>query len=91
MTIKEYVKKYGMQMEVDHLKLYQSVDIDFINSEGMEDETQFDIANAATKSGIAELNDLFKQFCKENGFKTNTVTGITIVKSANTRKELETE
>lgn len=42
--------------------------IGFINDDGAEDETQFE--NVRT---LRELSDLFRDFCKENGFKTNTV------------------
>lgn len=89
MTIKECIKKYGWQTEVSGpLKRFQSVDIDFVNSDGLEDETQFDISGAGTAEGIKKLTDLFSGFCKENGFKTNSVTSVTIVHVADTRHEL---
>lgn len=42
--------------------------IGFINSDGAEDETELDAYN------LAELAELYSDFCKENGFKQNTVT-----------------
>ena len=42
--------------------------IGFINTDGQEDETEFDAYN------IAELEELYRVFCKENGFRQNTVT-----------------
>ena len=41
--------------------------IGFINTDGQEDETEFDAYN------IAELEELYRVFCKENGFRQNTV------------------
>lgn len=89
MTIYGCIEKYGWQSEVSgHLKKYQLVDIDFVNSNGKDDETQFLIMGAGEKRGAGELTELFAQFCKENGFKDNTVTSITIVAAADTCKEL---
>ena len=89
MNIQECLKKNGLQMEVDELKRYQMVDIDFINSDGKEDETQFSVSFIGTKAGEEELTQLFSDFCKENGFKTNTVQSITVVASADKWSELE--
>ena len=88
MNIRECLKKNGWQIEVDYLGRYQSVDVDFINSDGNEDETQFDICGALTKAGEKELVDLYSDFCKENGFKTNTVISVTVVASADAMEEL---
>lgn len=41
---------------------------------GMEDETQFESVKT-----LEELSDLFRDFCKENGFKKNTVTYVEAV------------
>lgn len=43
--------------------------IGFINDDGDEDQTQFENVRS-----IQELIDLFADFCKDNGFKTNAVT-----------------
>lgn len=88
MNIKTCLKKKGLQIEVSSLGVWNSVDISFINSDGMEDETQFDVMFAGTKAGNEELAALYKDFCKENHFPTNTVQSVTIVKSARTYAEL---
>lgn len=89
MTIRECIKKNGWQIEVaGPLKRFQSVDIDFVNSDGLDDETQFDISGAGTTSGIQRLSELFSVFCKENGFKTNSVMSIAIVHVADTKEKL---
>jgi len=41
--------------------------IGFINTDGQDDETEFDAYN------MADLETLFRDFCKENGFRQNTV------------------
>lgn len=89
MDIKQCIAKKGLQIEVDTFKRWQSVDIDFINSEGKEDEVQFDLMNVGNKKGISVLSNLFAVFCKENGFKTNTVQSVTVVKSADSFEGLE--
>lgn len=88
MTIKECVKGKGLRSEVSEFKRFQSVDIDFINSDGIIDETQFDISGAGTKGGIIELAILFKDFCQENNFKQNTVVSVTVVSAADSLEEL---
>ena len=52
----------------------QKYNIGFINSDGMEGETQFESVKT-----LKELSDLFRDFCKENGFKINTVTYVEAV------------
>lgn len=42
--------------------------IGFINTGGQEDETELDGYN------MMELEELYRDFCKENGFRQNTVT-----------------
>ena len=46
-------------------KTYQ---IGFVNSNGTEDETEFDNVH-----GLRELDKLYTTFCKENAFALNTV------------------
>lgn len=89
MTLNECIKKRGLQIEVGSLKVWQSVDVCFINSNGQEDETQFDVKHIGTKPGNDELEELFNTFCNENGFSNSTVQSITVVKSANSYEELE--
>lgn len=89
MNISRYIKKNGLQLEnVDALKVYQTVDIDFINSDGKEDETQFDVKEITTPAGQKELAELFKDFCIENNFSPNTVTAVTVTRTANLMEEL---
>lgn len=89
MNVKEWIKKNGLQMEVHDLKRHQVVDIGFINSDGNEDETEFNVSSIGTKAGVNELSQLFAHFCKENKFKTNTVISVIVVKSTDSFKELE--
>lgn len=92
MTIHECIKKkHGWVSEVGELKRFQTVDICFINAEGKEDETEFDICGAGTNVGMTELEELYKNFCHEIAIKTNTVIGVYIVAAADTKKELEGE
>lgn len=53
-------------------------DIDFINNEGETDETQFTVSGSQ-KQMANELDELFREFCRENGFANNQVTSITFV------------
>lgn len=86
MTIKQYIKKYGWEIECNPQRCrVMSVDIGFINDEKREDETEFDIM--AYDEG--ELSDLFKDFCRENGFPQNTVTYVCVVQMADSMEELE--
>ena len=73
MTVKQCIKENGWIVEAAVLRRFQSVDIAFINEEGREDETQFDISGACTDAGAEELSSLYDMFCKENGIKNNTV------------------
>ncbi len=82
MNIKECLKQYGLQREVDDFKTFQSVDIDFFDKNGEMQEVQFDIEHVETAAGQEKLCRLFADFCKENGYKTNTVISVTVVKSA---------
>ena len=76
MTFREFIKKNGWQAECDTSKAKRmSIDIDFLNPNKEEDETQFDIAAFDVK----ELATLFADFCKENKFALNTVTNVVIV------------
>ena len=52
-------------------RYHRTYNIGFINSDGLEDETQFDDIKS-----IKELGELFSGFCEENGFQKNTVTYI---------------
>lgn len=85
MTIRQCIKKNGWQLECETEGCRaMSVDVDFFNGT-TNDETQFDI----TAYNADELAELFKEFCKENGYPYNRVTSITIVKAAGTMDELQ--
>ena len=58
---------------------YWNFNIDFINNEGHLDQTQLDVMPYkfdAVRRKCKELNELWREFCKENGFKQNSITGI---------------
>lgn len=82
MNIHGFLQQYGLQREVDDFKTFQSVDIDFFDKNGEMQEVQFDVEHAETAAGQEKLCSLFADFCKENGYKTNTVISVTVVKSA---------
>lgn len=82
-TIKQVYKENGIDSEGVPMSRSMTdavYNIGFINSNGNEDETQFDIHGTRTiKETLDELTELFKDFCKENGYKTNKVRYITYV------------
>lgn len=85
MTVRQYIRKYGWQIECEpNACRAMSVDIGFMDPDGRDDETQFDIAAYDER----ELSGLFDGFCKENHFRRNTVIGITIVQTADTMEDL---
>ncbi len=88
MTIKQCIKENGWIMRVTELKRFQSVDVAFINNEGREDETEFDISGAHTDAGAKELTTLYNVFCRENGMKNNTVLAVIVAHSADIYEEL---
>lgn len=55
MNVKECIKKNGLQMEVTELKRHQIVDISFINPDGNEDETEFNVSKSRSKRTIAAI------------------------------------
>jgi len=61
---------------------YWNVNINFINNEGQEDQTQFDIFPYQfdyVQRRCDALNELWKEFCKENRFNHNSITSIELV------------
>lgn len=88
MTVKQCIKENGWIDKIAVLRRFQSVNIAFINVEGREDETQFDISGACTDAGAKELSDLYDMFCKENGIKNNTVMAVSVMESANAFEDL---
>ena len=78
-VIKEYCEKLCPGIIPTDEYGYWNINVQFINSEGVEDETQFDIKPYYFDYGVGkceELVELWKEFCKENGFKQNSVLGI---------------
>ena len=56
-----------------------NINVAFINPDGSEDETQFDVRPSHFDHVIGkcdELAKLWKGFCKENGFRQDSVTEI---------------
>lgn len=85
MTIKQFLKQHGWQMECDaKIGRAMSVAIGFLDANGKEDETQMDI-HAYDEQ---ELSRLFMDFCRENEFPTDTVTYVLIVQIADTMDKL---
>ena len=89
MDIKEAIKIYcknrpknlGFCIPTDELG-YWNINVDFLNCDNKEDQTQFDIKPTSFDYGIGkcnELMELWKDFCKENSFKQNSVLSISIV------------
>ena len=91
MTINDCIKKNGIQVDCDHPigTRWGEVTVAFENSQtGSYDETSFDVSDPLTNDGNHELGVLFKDFCKENQIKSNTVTAIILTKAAETYEEL---
>ena len=89
MTLKECIKKHGLQTEVSEFYRWSAVDINFLHSDGSEDETQFDVMFIGTKNATEELSQLYKDFCQENHFPVNTVQSVTVIKSVPFYKNLQ--
>lgn len=90
MKISEIFKKGEVVSYVNKIKRYSAVNIDFINRKGVEDQTQLDVENnILTKAGVKELEDLWESLSEEFNAAKNSVTGITIVASAQTKEQLE--
>ena len=84
-NMKEAVKSFSKEVAVVFASCiiptneegYWPITVDFINSDGNEDETQFDILPYRFDYGkgeCRELESLWKEFCRENGFRQNSIT-----------------
>lgn len=74
MTIKQAFER----RTIESPELYKpTYDIDFVESDGSISETQFTVNSSSTAK--EELSNFFKDFCKENGLRTNSVISITSV------------
>jgi len=86
MLIKEAIKECCKQLEpgivLTDNRGYWNINVKFVNSDGDEDETQFDVKPYNFDYGIGkceELEELWRDFCKENGFKQNSVLGVYLI------------
>lgn len=75
MTVKQAFKKLETEGALISRTMCNAMyNIAFVNSDGQDDETQFDIHVEKTLEETAEeLSSLFADFCKENGIKRNSV------------------
>ena len=89
MDIKDAVKKYcknkakisGFCIPTDESG-YWNINVNFLNSNNQEEQTQFDIKPADFDYGVgkcSKLVELWKGFCKDNSFRQNSVLSISIV------------
>lgn len=77
MDIIDYFKKNGWGRRLRKKRSQKLIiDIDFINNEGKEDQTEFDLEDY----NVNELRALYNNFCRENNFPNNTVIKITVVR-----------
>ncbi|MBT9841480.1 hypothetical protein [Blautia sp. MCC283] len=90
MTIKEIIKNDKLQTEVDEIKKFSAVDIDYVTKDGVHCETQLDVSHhILTKAGMDELDMLFGSLAKELNTTRNGVTSCTVVASAETYEKLQ--
>ena len=89
MTILQIIKGNLLQTEVDEIKRYSSIDIDYVTKDGVECETQLDVDHhVLTKAGMKELDELFGSLAKELNTTKNSVISCTVVASAETYEKL---
>ena len=89
MTIRQILRKGQLQTNVDEIKRFSAIDIDFLTNDGEEDATQLNVEHhILTKAGTDELADLFHSLIKEFHTKDNKVLSCTVVATADTRDEL---
>ena len=90
MTIQECVKKKGIVRECEvKPHRFGEIEVFFYNTaDDREDSTAFDVADPLTKAGEAELKSLYRDFCKENGIKADTVEALQLNCVAETYDEL---
>lgn len=86
--ISEFLRNHPIQIEVPEIKLWASVDIDFVNDNRQMEETSFDVTNILAKSGAMQLDECFSALCKESGIKSPKVLSITVTNSAQKLLEL---
>lgn len=87
MTIKQYINEFGVQYDCfPGIHRALTVVIGFKNNENMSDETEFSVMIG--DSMINELDELFSAFCNENNINRNTVTYISVLRTAETMQKL---
>lgn len=86
--ISEFLRDHPVQIEVPEIKLWASVDIDFVNDNRQPEETSFDVTDILAKSGAMQLDECFSALCKESGIKSPKVLSITVTNSAQKLLEL---
>lgn len=86
--ISEFLRDHPIQIEVPEIKLWASVDIDFVNDNRQPEETSFDVTDILAKSGAMQLDECFSALCKESGIKSPKVLSITVTNSAQKLLEL---
>ena len=89
MTIKQCIKQKGFVIECETcVHRWEEVYVHFLNPtyHMMEDCVSFDI-NVA-KNGYKELDQLYTQFCKDEGIPRNTVTSLSITCMGDTQEDL---
>ena len=90
MTIKQCLNKKGMTVDCEvTLHRCGEVCVYFYNTdEKRDDSTCFDIVVPLGKKGENDLDELFKEFCKENNIPRNTVDEIHLTCVAESMDEL---
>ena len=79
MTVKQAWKEcFHTDINSSKKKKYNAMyDIAFEHPNGNRDETEFDIRGYMTEAEVVEeLDQLFKDFCEENGFQEDSVISI---------------
>lgn len=90
MNIKEIFKENKVVLEVSKIERCSCVNVQFLTSKKREDETELTVEhNILTKAAIEELDKLFCSLAKELDTTPDSVTGITVVASANSKAALE--
>ena len=84
-AIKDYCKtlfsSFGSKIILTDEEGYWNVDVHFVNNDGDEDEAEFDIKPSNFDYGWGKcdkLVKLWKEFCKDNGFRQNSVQSISL-------------
>lgn len=88
MTITQMIKERKMVSEVENVKRFSNVNIQFLTNSGEVDETQLTAEHLLTDAGNKNLQETFRSLCEELDTKNNAVLALTIVQSADTMNKL---